>query len=519
MKRPLGEGRRARRPEGVGAMRALVGILTFEAALALVVAIAGSTHRVGNELHREVILGLSTPPEPTPRAVPGPPEAPHPWTPPANQPFVLLPLRSAERELAALAAAIFLDEPRDLRHGPTDMIDRIVPRPPNRLDDAPGDASPSPNLAIPRAAWMVALEPVDAAMARADATSSKGPAPLFDGVASAEPPSHANDAAPDPALVAFAESRSPVPAAAPGLVAVVPRDALSTPAWPPVITAEHLTRLAARVPVDPARAAGGLTRPRGDAVRLAALATGAEPEETAEIERLIDLVAFTRPTTLPPFSVGPFVGLPTPRDSDAAATDRRKAGFVNTVLPIVERMNKRTLWIRRRILALGPRFQPGPDLSVGDARFVADTLDAFELPAWNYPELLRRVDVVPPSLALAQAAVESGWGSAAEGNALFGVQRFDVEGGRVVQRLQGYGSLAESVSHYMKTLNTHPAYAGFRAERAGQRLTKLHPEGLSLAARLERYSELGADYIRKVQDLMIENNFMIYDVLADRGAP
>ena len=126
-------------------------------------------------------------------------------------------------------------------------------------------------------------------------------------------------------------------------------------------------------------------------------------------------------------------------------------------------------------------------------------------------ELTRRVDAVPLSLALAQAAVESGWSRsrfAIEGNALFG-QRTTSRNGLKAQdgdaRLAVFPTPRDSIVSYARNLNTYPAYAAFRDARAAMRATGQAPAGYELAAHLESYSELGEDYVRLLREV-IQNN-------------
>ncbi len=131
-------------------------------------------------------------------------------------------------------------------------------------------------------------------------------------------------------------------------------------------------------------------------------------------------------------------------------------------------------------------------------------------------ELWKKVDIVPPSLALGQAAEESGWGTsrfAAEGNAIYGQWTWG-ENAMVPEQqrkeLGNYGiasfnSLQESICGYMLNLNTHNAYADLRNRRAelrkkGQKLT-----GSELAEQLTRYSERGEEYVKGLKSLMEYN--------------
>jgi Bax protein len=126
-------------------------------------------------------------------------------------------------------------------------------------------------------------------------------------------------------------------------------------------------------------------------------------------------------------------------------------------------------------------------------------------------ELLRRVDVVPPSLAIAQAIIETGWGASAAArrlNALYGQLGGD---GSSVARLASFANIQESVAAYVHNLNTHFAYAGFRDLRQRMRAAGQPIDAEKLAATLTRYSELGAVYTREVQGLIRRERLAEYD--------
>jgi Bax protein len=130
--------------------------------------------------------------------------------------------------------------------------------------------------------------------------------------------------------------------------------------------------------------------------------------------------------------------------------------------------------------------------------------------------LLLRVDVVPASLIVAQAAKESGWGTsrfATQGNNFFGIWCFYRGCGLTpLSRLSGrhhevatFDNVEESVRYYVRTINSHFAYAYLRELRADGRKQQQFYMGELLANGLIRYSERGMSYVREVQS-MIRNN-------------
>jgi Bax protein len=131
--------------------------------------------------------------------------------------------------------------------------------------------------------------------------------------------------------------------------------------------------------------------------------------------------------------------------------------------------------------------------------------------------LLERADTIPVALALAQAAVESGWGTsrfAIQGNALFGqwawrdragIRPLDASNDRAVVR--SFGSLLGSVRAYMHNLNTHSHYQKFREARSALRNRPKVGEAQMLVKYLDRYAEIGHAYVKKLEVLIRSNNF------------
>lgn len=138
----------------------------------------------------------------------------------------------------------------------------------------------------------------------------------------------------------------------------------------------------------------------------------------------------------------------------------------------------------------------------------------FDHQAWT--RLLRRVDVIPVKLVLAQAANESAWGTsrfAREGNNLFGQWCFTKGCGMVpIRRAEGashevalFTTPAASVRAYMLNLNSGGAYEHFRKIRIGLKRMNKPQSAIVLAAGLEKYSERGRDYVRSIRDMIRGN--------------
>ena len=155
----------------------------------------------------------------------------------------------------------------------------------------------------------------------------------------------------------------------------------------------------------------------------------------------------------------------------------KKRLFLKATLPLVLAANEAIMEERRRLERVAASRAPGRVPNREEAAWLAETAARYGIASGDLDALLQRVDIVPPSLALAQAAIESGWGTsrfAREEQALFG-QRLYAGGSGMVPaglapgsrfRVQSFPHLAEAVRSYIHNLNTHSAYREFRRARA-----------------------------------------------------
>ncbi|MDN3516957.1 glucosaminidase domain-containing protein [Aquisalimonas lutea] len=210
-----------------------------------------------------------------------------------------------------------------------------------------------------------------------------------------------------------------------------------------------------------------------------------------------------------------------PHDLDTLSVDRRKAVFFRSILPLVLRENAGLRQQRGRLQGLlGSGALPPPDSP--DGRFLQRMQERFRVSgdpgdAEVRRRLLRRVDTVPPALALAQAANESGWGTSRftrEGNNLFGEWTYQPGEGMMparreegaTHRVRVFADLQASVRGYMHNLNAGSAYAELRRRRARARAQGGTPDGLDLAGGLLRYSERGEAYVREIRAMIRQND-------------
>lgn len=199
-----------------------------------------------------------------------------------------------------------------------------------------------------------------------------------------------------------------------------------------------------------------------------------------------------------------------------ADIDARKSVFIRLLLPLVLEVNAEIAAQRERLLAIKQSIARGEVLDGADSQWLTDLAVAYRLdPSASVTRLLRRVDIVPPSLALAQSATESGWGMskyAHHGNALFGqwgngedeslpASRRAIE---KTHNLKTFNSPMDAVRAYVRNLNTHPAYDEFRLARSQMRSRGQTPDGPSLAMTLENYAEM-ENYVKALRQVMRGN--------------
>ncbi len=212
----------------------------------------------------------------------------------------------------------------------------------------------------------------------------------------------------------------------------------------------------------------------------------------------------------------------------------KKELFVTAVLPLILRANELIAEDRAMAERLKDKVESGRMLNRYERRWLAAQGRRFAVPpgltlgtpAW-FAALLLRLDAIPPSLALAQAAIESGWGTARfaqKGNALFGQWTWkDSERGIVPlkrpkgarYRIRAFDYLIDSVRAYMLNLNRNPAYREFRYLRAALRRDGIRDHaGLKLAGTLTRYSTRREAYVAELRAVIVMNRFSRLDAVA-----
>jgi Bax protein len=207
------------------------------------------------------------------------------------------------------------------------------------------------------------------------------------------------------------------------------------------------------------------------------------------------------------------------REIDRAT--KRKRLFVKTMLPAVLRANAEVRAQRDFLKALIALDIPRGDLPGEMRRKLRALADRYQVDPGNLPKLKRRVDVVPPALVLAQAAIETGWGTsrfAQQGNAIFGQHTRDPnDPGMVPQgledpdfRVRSFDTVTQAVQAYLHNLNTHPAYRKLRVIRADARARGVDPDSHAMAAGLTEYSARGWAYVKDIRVTIRANDLQAF---------
>ena len=195
---------------------------------------------------------------------------------------------------------------------------------------------------------------------------------------------------------------------------------------------------------------------------------------------------------------------------------KRKALFLKVVLPLILKVNYDILVRRKKLINIYSQFNKLGRVSDTSKTWLLAMEKKYKVKRGGAEELLRRMDLVPPSLALAQAAEESGWGTSRfvmEGNALFGQWTLNSSGGMIPNqrsamkkhKVKKFSTLIDGVRAYALNLNTHGAYRVFRLKREKARKASSVMTGIKLSKYLKAYSERGLDYITTIQKIIRTN--------------
>ena len=207
-----------------------------------------------------------------------------------------------------------------------------------------------------------------------------------------------------------------------------------------------------------------------------------------------------------------------PRDLDNLQSVKlKKETFIQIVLPLIVAENEKILEDREKLKTLvGKKFTTD-----AEKQWLRQKLFEYKVKKQDLEELLLRMDMIPVSIALAQAAKESGWGTsrfALEGNAIFGQWTWDGQGiapldrdGDKNHKILKFPILRASVKAYKNNLNTHKSYNKFRERRKQFRNKNKSIKGLDLTDTLKNYAQTGSEYTKILNQIIKQNRLSDFE--------
>ena len=198
-------------------------------------------------------------------------------------------------------------------------------------------------------------------------------------------------------------------------------------------------------------------------------------------------------------------------------TKKRKDLFIQIVLPLILKENNNIRIDRKRLFSIINKSK-NTDL---EKKWLEEKYKQYGVPSKDLSILKIRMDEIPVSLAIAQAAKETGWGTsrfAQEGNALFGQWTWSGEGLRPKDadkneghKVMKFNVLQASVRAYQRNLNTHSTYKDFRKARAEFRDLNKPLDSIELSKYLNKYAETGNQYVEVLQKIIMQNKLKDFD--------
>ena len=198
-------------------------------------------------------------------------------------------------------------------------------------------------------------------------------------------------------------------------------------------------------------------------------------------------------------------------------SNKRKDLFIQIVLPLIIKENN---YIRSDRIKLFSILNKSKNSKI-EKKWLELKFKQYGVLNKDVSTLKVRMDEIPVSMAIAQAAKETGWGTsrfAQEGNALFGQWTWSGEGIKpsgadtdTTHKIMKFRILQASVKAYQRNLNTHSSYRNFRSVRAELRDEKKKLDSLILTEYLDKYAETGKEYVKVLQQIIKQNNLTDFD--------
>lgn len=202
---------------------------------------------------------------------------------------------------------------------------------------------------------------------------------------------------------------------------------------------------------------------------------------------------------------------------------RKKRLFIAAMLPHVVAANAEINADRKRLKFIVASFPDSEGPSDYELAWLDQKFADYKVRDRSVDRLLARMDYIPPALAIAQAAKESGWGGsrfAQLGNALYGQWTWNSGHKGIVPkerpagktyRVRAFDSVLDATRAYMLNLNSNRAYRGLRQRRLSRRQAGKTPAGKALTGKLEGYSAIGKRYVRALNSLISKNKLAALD--------
>jgi len=198
-------------------------------------------------------------------------------------------------------------------------------------------------------------------------------------------------------------------------------------------------------------------------------------------------------------------------------TKKRKNFFIQIVLPLIVKENNNIRLDRKTLFKIINK----NNNTLAEKQWLEKKYKQYGINSRDLSTLKIRMDEIPVSLAIAQAAKETGWGTsrfAQEGNALFGQWTWSGEGlkpkdadASEVHKVMKFNVLQASVRAYQRNLNTHSTYKNFRKARAEFRDANLPLDSIKLSEYLNKYAEIGSQYVEVLQKIIMQNKLKDFD--------
>src|SRR6056300_1424378 len=199
------------------------------------------------------------------------------------------------------------------------------------------------------------------------------------------------------------------------------------------------------------------------------------------------------------------------------SSKKRKEFFIQIVLPLIIKENNIIIKDRRTLFDIINK----SNNTILELSWLENKYKQCGVKSKDLSTLKIRMDEIPVSLAIAQAAKETGWGTsrfAQEGNALFGQWTWSGEGLKPKEAEEGadhkvmkFNILQASVRAYQRNLNTHKTYKEFRQARAQLRDEGKELDSIILSQYLDKYAETGQQYVKILRQIIEQNNLKDFD--------